>query len=505
MACVTGALGQPQLEWQVSSAPAVKPVGYSTTFTGWEAASPYRAQYGPAVVAEAGQAREESGRDWWQAHCNLADGGYVTAGYTSYVNWLPDDGCPKPTGTYPAYKDGIATFFMEREDRRQSATRQAMARYDAMGTLVWYKTFAMGAFSDVVQDHEGNLVAAGSSMDLKATADVPVHSIYFNPAASSPGTTVAQYQCTPDRQRKMSVMKLDGDGNILWDHLYHHEDNILDALDKKSEAHGLIETFLNGTYGYRVVGYGAQNTGNGTPWRLFVVDLDGDGLVEGKTLHTAGVPGSVDAEGNATIGGGMDGGTGDETKPFVEDKHSTAYAISKAGAELEVHRGIAEGLHAVMVNPCVVIGPGKAGRSSMTMIERIRKGTRFFPAGSNAVVDARDVATAMTRLITEGETGERYLLIGENLPYRKLFTLIAASASRSSPSLLLPKWALELGWRAEALRTVFGGRPLITKHTARTASRTRKYDESKAEHLLGMRFRNAEEAVANVVVFLAVP
>ncbi|HRN37880.1 MAG TPA: hypothetical protein PLL18_13325, partial [Flavobacteriales bacterium] len=44
MACVTGALGQPQLEWQVSSAPAVKPVGYSTTFTGWEAASPYRAQ-----------------------------------------------------------------------------------------------------------------------------------------------------------------------------------------------------------------------------------------------------------------------------------------------------------------------------------------------------------------------------------------------------------------------------------------------------------------------------
>lgn len=111
----------------------------------------------------------------------------------------------------------------------------------------------------------------------------------------------------------------------------------------------------------------------------------------------------------------------------------------------------------------------------------------------------------MTRLITEGASGERYLLIGENLSYRKLFTLSAASAGRSTPILLLPKLALELGWRAEALRTLFDGRPLLTKQTARTASRARLYDGSKAERLLGMRFRNAEEAVQNMAEFLAGP
>ena len=74
----------------------------------------------------------------------------------------------------------------------------------------------------------------------------------------------------------------------------------------------------------------------------------------------------------ATIGGALDGGTGDETKAFTEEKRSSAYAISKAQAELEIHRGIAEGLDAVMVNPCVVIGPGLPGRSSMTMIELSR-------------------------------------------------------------------------------------------------------------------------------------
>ena len=216
----------------------------------------------------------------------------------------------------------------------------------------------------------------------------------------------------------------------------------------------------------------------------------------------AGIKRLCHVSSTATIGGGLDGDIGDETKAFVQDKSSSGYAISKADAELEVHRGIAEGLHAVMVNPCVIFGPGQHGRSSMTMVDRLRKGSRFFPGGTNAVVDARDVATAMTRLITEGRDGERYLLIGEEISYERLFTLIAKSAGKPAPSMKLPSWALELGWRAEALRTIFGGRPLITRNTARTASRTRHYDGSKAEGLLGMHFRSAEEAVANVTDFL---
>jgi nucleoside-diphosphate-sugar epimerase len=234
---------------------------------------------------------------------------------------------------------------------------------------------------------------------------------------------------------------------------------------------------------------------------LMRVNVQGTANVVDAALES-GVKRLCHVSSTATIGGAMDGGTGDETKAFTEEKHSSAYAISKAQAELEVHRGIAEGLDAVMVNPCVVLGPGMPGRSSMTMIERVRKGTRFFPKGSNAVVDARDVATAMTRLITEGATGERYLLIGENLPYRKLFSLIAASNGKTAPSMELPPWTLELAWRAEAARTLFGGRPLVTRNTARTASRARFYDGSKATKLLGMHFRAAEEAVANVAAFL---
>lgn len=55
----------------------------------------------------------------------------------------------------------------------------------------------------------------------------------------------------------------------------------------------------------------------------------------------------------------------------------------------------------------------------MTLVDRLAKGTRFYPAGSNAVVDARDVAGAMVRLMEHGASGERYILAGENLGYKR--------------------------------------------------------------------------------------
>lgn len=235
--------------------------------------------------------------------------------------------------------------------------------------------------------------------------------------------------------------------------------------------------------------------------RMFLHNITGTANVVHAML-TSGVQRLGHVSSTATIGSKPDGSANDETVPFKSDKSASAYAISKYEAELEVHRGIAEGLHAVMVNPCVVIGPGPAGRSSMTIVERMRKGSRYYPRGSNAVVDARDVATALVRLTDESADGERHLLIGENISYRKLFSTIAESAGLPVPTMSIPPWVLGLAWRAERLRTLFGGRPMITKVSARTASRPRLYDGTKARRVLGMEFRSAKEAVENTERFL---
>lgn len=232
------------------------------------------------------------------------------------------------------------------------------------------------------------------------------------------------------------------------------------------------------------------------------VNVEGTANVVNVAL-AAGVVRLCHVSSTAAVGPPLQGGAIDETRTFVEEEHTSHYAISKARAELEVHRGIAEGLEAVIVNPCVVIGPGSPGRSSLVMMERMRKGGRLYPPGSNAMVDARDVATAMVRLIREGENGERYLLTGENLSYRKLFTLMTASNGKAAPSVALPPWALGLAWRLEAIRSWSGAKPMITRYTVFSATHHRTFDHSKVADLLGMRFRSAEEAVANVAAFLA--
>ncbi len=205
----------------------------------------------------------------------------------------------------------------------------------------------------------------------------------------------------------------------------------------------------------------------------------------------------------AAIGEGGPGEARHEELMWEADPHTSPYAASKYAAELEVQRGIAEGLDAVLVNPCVVLGPGAPGRSSMTMVERLAKGTRFHPPGSNAVVDARDVASAMLVLMERGGTGERYILVGENLDYKRLFTLLANSFGHPAPTIALPAWPLQVAWRAERLRTLlFGGRPFVTRHTVRSALMHRRYDNRKALSVPSIRFRTAEEAVANVAAFV---
>lgn len=205
----------------------------------------------------------------------------------------------------------------------------------------------------------------------------------------------------------------------------------------------------------------------------------------------------------AAIGHAPPGVMRDETLPWSSDKHTSAYSLSKYAAELEVQRGIAEGLDAVLVNPCVIIGPGQVGRSSMSLVERLQKGTRFYPPGSNAVVDARDVAQCMLALMEKGGTGDRYLLVGENLSYHHLFNLLAKAFGRSGPSTPLRPWMLQLGWRVERLRTVLtGSTPFITRDTAHSALTLRSYSAEKVTKLLGHGFRTAEESIANVAAFV---
>jgi dihydroflavonol-4-reductase len=281
------------------------------------------------------------------------------------------------------------------------------------------------------------------------------------------------------------------DGAALFDRIAWVEADLLDPTALRTAMEGVSDVY----HAAALVSFDPRDTK-----ALFTHNIGGTANVVNAALEQ-GVGRLLHLSSTATIGKAAPGEAANEESPWSRDRRTSAYAVSKYEAELEVQRGIAEGLHAVLVNPCVIIGPGRTGRSSMTMIDRVRQGIRWVPPGSNGVVDARDVAAFSVALLNTGEVGGRHLLVGGNIGYGRLFTLICTAAGRPAPTRPLRPWMLQVAWRLERLRTLFGGRPMITRHTADTAVSERRYDASKAERITGMRFRTAEEMVANAVAF----
>jgi dihydroflavonol-4-reductase len=235
---------------------------------------------------------------------------------------------------------------------------------------------------------------------------------------------------------------------------------------------------------------------------LLRTNVEGTANVVNAALQS-GVRRLCHVSSTATIGKATNGGMLTEDIPWDPTAVTSDYAASKHDAEMEVQRGIAEGLNAVIVNPCVVLGPGAPGRSSMALVERLRRGTRFHPPGSNAYVDARDVADGMLRVMDRGATGERHLLVGHNLEYRTLFGLFTEAFGKPAPRTLLRPWMLQLAWRAEWLRTrLTGRRALVTKATVNSALDRRSYSNAKICALTGQAVRPIADTVANVAAFV---
>lgn len=191
----------------------------------------------------------------------------------------------------------------------------------------------------------------------------------------------------------------------------------------------------------------------------------------------------------------------DETNKWVSSPDNSGYAITKYSAETEVWRGVEEGLNVVIVNPCVILGPGNWNESSLSLFKTIKKGLRFYTRGVNGFVDARDVAFAITELSDRRIFNDRFLVIGENLPFKVLFEKIAKAFGVKAPSMDAKPWMVAIAWRLESFLALFGKKQNITRETARSSMSETRYSNEKIKLKIGMKFHSIDEAVDNAVKF----
>ncbi|KAA9341011.1 NAD-dependent epimerase/dehydratase family protein [Adhaeribacter soli] len=187
----------------------------------------------------------------------------------------------------------------------------------------------------------------------------------------------------------------------------------------------------------------------------------------------------------------------DEEAKWDLNAYHTDYAESKYNAELEVWRGISEGLNAVIVNPSIVLGPGNWAESSTKLFRYVFEEKPFYTEGSANFVDVRDVVEVMLQLAFSDIKGERFILNGGAMPYREFFEKTAACFGKKAPAIKVGATAAGLLWRLEHVRSlVTGKRPLITRDTARIAGRGNIYSSGKVKKVLTFGFRPLPETIS---------
>ncbi len=204
----------------------------------------------------------------------------------------------------------------------------------------------------------------------------------------------------------------------------------------------------------------------------------------------------------AALGRAKQGSLIDESSQWTSSTENSVYAESKYWAELEVWRGMEEGLNAVIVNPCIILGPGPWSSGSTAIFGKVAKGFKFYTHGENAYVDARDVSRAMHLLMESTISHNRFVLAAENWSYRKMFGRIAKAIGAKEPTVLAKPWMGKIVWRIEKWRSfLLGSDPMITKETAKTAHQVNRYNGSKICEAVNFRYRGLEETVEDIAGF----
>tara|TARA_R110002050_G_scaffold41242_1_gene100037 strand:+ start:27061 stop:28068 length:1008 start_codon:yes stop_codon:yes gene_type:complete len=266
-----------------------------------------------------------------------------------------------------------------------------------------------------------------------------------------------------------------------------------------TDIHSLMEAMEGIDYVYHTAALVSFNPKD--QQKLYKINIEGTANVVNACIE-AGIKKLCYTSSTAAIGKSKGDEIVTEKNKWDEEEVTSNYSISKHFAENEVWRGIAEGLSSVMVNPCVVIGPGDISRSSGTLFGTIKKGLKFYTSGANAFVDARDVADAMVLLLESDIESERFLLIGENLSYQTLFAKIAHSLGVKAPSILVKGILVDLSWRVEKIRSFLTQKPpVVTSESAQSAISTTRFSAQKMITATGFKFRTMDDAVGNAGAF----
>ena len=188
----------------------------------------------------------------------------------------------------------------------------------------------------------------------------------------------------------------------------------------------------------------------------------------------------------------------------TEETNKSHYGKTKYNSELEVWRGISEGLNAVIVNPSIILGEAEWNTGSTGIFRNVWNQFPWYTLGGTGFVDSKDVAAIMIQLMESTISAERFLLSNEFLTFKELLTKIAIAFGKQPPRNYAKPWMGEIVWRMEYIKSLFSNKePLLTKETTGTAHATTYFSNKKiATALPNFKFTPVDESIERTCKWL---
>lgn len=231
---------------------------------------------------------------------------------------------------------------------------------------------------------------------------------------------------------------------------------------------------------------------------MYSVNIDGTANVVNLALEN-NIRKLVHLSSISALGRTSNGEHVTEEKKWADGKLNTHYGITKNKAEMEVWRGISEGLNAVIINPSTVLGYGNWHDGSCAIFKNVYKEFPWYTRGINGFVDVEDVAKVAVLLMESDINEERFIINSENWEFRKLFHSIADEFGKKRSSMEATPLLSSIAWRVESVKSSLTKRkPLLTKETAGIALTKTYWENDKIlKALKGFSFLPLDQCIKN--------
>ena len=206
----------------------------------------------------------------------------------------------------------------------------------------------------------------------------------------------------------------------------------------------------------------------------------------------------------AVLGKPINGDIANEKTPVNVSQMIGHYKKSKFLAEEKVKElYITRKLPVVIVNPAAPVGPRDikpTPTGKMILDAAMKKIPAYLDTGLN-IVHVNDVAKGHLQAFKKGKLGERYVLGGENLTFKRILEIIAEFCGHNPPKIKLPRKPLyPIAYIIENFAKLFNIRnPMLTIDMLRMAEKKMFFSSKKAEKELNYKYRSAKNALKDSI------